>query len=144
MKLFSYSEPISVSERNYKKNKLTPSINKTKYKPKPVYTWKNAWNAKPQLFSNRKYHKPDIKTKKRMKIYSERLYISIYKMIQSLNNDHPIKLRWIKIKDKYMDHKESFNGIFDNVVSHFSNINKENDLLWIGAKYSPHVPFVNI
>ena len=60
-------------------------------------------------------------------------------MIQSLNNDHPIKLRWIKIKDKYMGHKESFNGIFDNVVSHFSKVNRKKDVLWIGAKYSPNV-----
>ena len=50
-----------------------------------------------------------------------------------------IKMRWIKIKDKYQKKEYGLNNIVDNIISRFARIYNDDDLMWVGAKYSPSV-----
>ena len=146
-KYFSNIQPLSVSERNYKiKNRDILILEKKKEKKKLEiqYKWKNNWSGNSKLFSDLPYlksNKPNIfkRKKPRKQTYRERLYNSIYKMIECFDRD-PIRTKWIKIKDNILNKKKTgMNSIFDNVVSNFHYINNKDDLLWIGAKYSPEI-----
>lgn len=133
-KYFSYIPPLSVSERKHKQYLPTKKKQETKY----PYKWKNAWSTKPKLF-NYKYNTKLVKNRcKRNPTYNEKLSVAIYKMTYSLFKD-PIKMRWIKIKDKCLKKEYGLNNIVDNVISRFARIYNEDDLMWIGAKYSPSV-----
>ena len=139
-KYFSYIPLLSVSERAHKikeeiKNKLNTSpIDKPQKNYE--YKWKKSWSAKPKLF-NYKYNNKLVKNRcKRNPTYNEKLSVAIYKMSSSIFKD-PMRMRWIKIKDKCLKKEYGLNNIIDMVISRFPRIYNEDDLMWVGAKYSP-------
>lgn len=142
-KYFTYIPPLSVSERTLKINDKTNSkknkpLDKS-YRGKKTtqeYKWKNSWSAQPKLF-NYKHNTKLVKNRfKRNPTYNEKLSVAIYKMTSSIFKD-PMRMRWIKIKDKCLKTEYGLNNIIDMVISKFSRIYNKDDLMWVGAKYSP-------
>ncbi len=152
-KYFSYIEPLSVTEREYNSNmgiNNLKSSNKrylnvvNKYGTIQRQRWSNAWSARPKLLSvlPKSHLDGNIfrRRKRRMRIRSERLAISLYKIMNIIDEGH-IKSKWLRLINNFTKKRyQSIDRIFDIVSKIYFDKNQRNsDLAWVGCKYSPNI-----
>jgi hypothetical protein len=110
--------------------------------------WKTTWNSKSKYFSDipllitgdtAEFFKVKKKKNKQIKnINSSQLKKNLLELLFDLDCSCNIHLKWIYIKNKLKNLKtDSWNFIFNKISGNVRN----DDHLWIGAKYSPSIKF---
>ena len=110
--------------------------------------WKNTWNFSsryfseiPLLSSNKKSNL--FKKKRKKKLNKIKLKRSLIDILFNIDSNEPIQLRWIYIKNKLISlNKKKDENSWEYLLNRYSGIVKNDDYLWIGAKYSKEVPII--
>ena len=109
--------------------------------------WINSWKSVPDYFSkipllNSNKTATFLITPKYKKLNKKldisKLKKNLLEILFNLDSRDPVKLRWIYIKNKIKSNK--IDNTWDSIFNRFSNIIKNDDYLWIGAKYSKEIP----
>jgi len=151
-KYFSYIEPLSVTEREYNNigiNNIKSATKRylnvvSKYGQIRSQRWSNAWSTRPKLLSvlPKSHLDGNIfrRRKRRMRIRPERLAISLYNIINIIDEGH-IKSQWLRLINNFNKKRyQSIDRVFDIVSKiHFNNNKNKSDMTWIGCKYSPNI-----
>ena len=108
--------------------------------------WKNSWcsvskyfSEIPLLCSNKK--STQFKKRKKKTINAVKLKKNLLEILFNIDSNEPIQLKWIYIKNKLVtDEKKKSENSWEYLLHRFSGIVKNDDYLWIGAKYSKEIP----
>lgn len=107
--------------------------------------WKNTWCFRSKYFSyipplvskeTASFLKFKKKTKLIKKIKRDKINKNLIEILFGLDIHNVIKLKWIYIKNRYKNIKKDDNS-WESIFNTYSRkIIKNDDYLWIGAKYS--------